>query len=134
MNRYSKYFAIESRIREKGFDPDRHDLIGSFTADEKHSLKSLTETEYREFLAWLTTKFDIHNKSNKETNKKMDIMRKKLIAIYIHQMGYSYHGLDNFLLTKGVVKKTLNNLNYSDLVKSISQAERVYQSHLNQLT
>ena len=133
MKQYNRYFFIEKKIKDKGFDPDRHELIGIFTKEEKSRLTDLTDTEYREFLQWLTTKFDIHSSPAPEHKVKMDKMRKKIIALFIHQMDFNYHDLDKWLISKGVVKKSLNNLSYHELVKTVSQAEQVYASHLKAL-
>lgn len=129
---YKAYFAIEKKLRLKGYCLDRKELIHDFTQGEKNSLKALSDVEYKTFIKWLELTFkDIHftQKSNPENN-----MRRKLIALLVHQVGFSMQQLDEWCIQYGKAHKPLNDNNYEELIDLVTQAEKVYATYVKGIT
>lgn len=129
MGVYSEYFAIEKEIKSQGFDIDRHEAVETFTDGRTNSLRGMGFDEYKAFIAWLKIQFKISPGHNIQCDK----MRKKIIMLFKHKMGYTMEGLDEWCIQYGKFHKGLNQHNYDELVQLVSQAEKVYQSHVSEL-
>ena len=62
-----------------------------------------------------------------------DKMRKKIIALAHHEMGWAMADIDTFCQTKGYLKKGLNKYSIKELPTLVSQFEAIYQSYLKRL-
>lgn len=128
---YRKYFALEKQIKSHGFDVDRKDLIYSYTNGKKESLRALSSREYIEFTDWLIAKFKLKDTSwrNTPANK----MRRKIWSLFVIKMGYSEADYKVWLVTKSKFKKPIGDHTHGELVELVSQADKVYQSYLNEI-
>lgn len=131
---YSRYFALEKKLKQNGHIAERQELIHTFTDGRKEGLKSLTETEYREFCRWIELKFNPNTNS-----KECDNMRKKIIMLF-RKMEYTLPGgksdmkaIYSWVIKYGYQKKPLNQYAYNELPKLVSQAEAVYKSYVKNL-
>lgn len=126
---YQQYFAIEKELKYNGFKGDRKDLVYDFTDGKKDGLSQLTPTEYREFIKSLNSRL---NNSYGRSERK-DKMRKKIIAIAVHQMGYSMERLQAWCVAYGKFHKELNEHTYKELVELVSQVENLYAAYQKDL-
>jgi hypothetical protein len=126
--KYSKYFAIEKKLKAQGFDTNRSELIHTFTDGEQTSLKALSHIQYTELLTWLNTKLNQPKPKQKKDwqNTPENTMRRKIIALFVHQMGYSMDKLQGWCVKKGKFHKKLNDHSHDELVGLVSQAEIVH--------
>jgi ribosomal protein S8 len=145
MGNYKRYFAIEKEIRLTGAKINRKEIISQFTKNRTDSLKDLSNSEYDSFCRWLVLKYK-RNKNWKDTPANK--MRRKIFSL-ARESGMIWGdsaedkkmnsaAIDVFLKSKGVVKKALNDLSHSELVKTVSQFEKMkenneLQAHRNQL-
>lgn len=131
MSKYATYFAIEKKARENGFQEERAEFIDQFTNGKKQSLSALTGMEYKEFCKWLNNvtapakEFDPNWMNTPENT-----MRRKMISLFVHQMGYTLEGLNEWCKDYGKFKKDLKSHSYKELVDLVSQGEKVYLSYL----
>lgn len=134
MTSYKAYFAIEKQIKLVGYDVHRDELISLFTDNKKDSLKSLTEREYKEFLNWLNLRFQLREKKRWEGTAE-DKMRKKLIQLFVHEMGYTIKELNGWCVKYGPFHKKLNDHSHNELVKLVTIAkEKVYPDYMKRVT
>lgn len=129
---YKQFFAIEKRLKAQGVNIDRAELIEDFTDGKKSSLKSLTAHEYKELIIKLTNLNPAAQKPN-NLNSPENRMRRKMIAIFVHQMGYTMEELNNWCLNYGKFNKELNDHTASELIQLINQAEKVLASHIKSI-
>ena len=127
---YAQYFALEKKIKSFGYDVERSELIDQFTKGQKDSLKALSAWEYKEFISWLQKSFAV-KKSEAWKNDPRNIMRRKIIAIFVHKMGYSMAQLDEWCINKGSFHQRLNDHSYDQLVQLVTQAEKVLEWFMN---
>ena len=131
MSSYKSYFAIEKKIKSKGIDIQRDELIYAFTNGKKSSLKALSEWEFKEFLNWLKTRFELSNKSKPWQGTSEDKMRKKLIQLFVHEMGYTIKGLNDWCVKYGKFHKILNKHTLEELTIILSIAKtKVYPNFM----
>ena len=101
----------------------KEEMIFNLTAGRTVSTKELTLDEAKKLIEYLAS-YD-----------PLDRMRKKVFAV-AYEAGIIYGStpddkkmngakLDAFLLSRGTVKKKINQLNYEELVKVISQVEQM---------
>lgn len=137
---YKPYFALEKKLKEKGFEGDRKDLISQFTEGKKDSLKSLTHWQYKEFIVWLNS-FVNGSAGTKQTPEyhQRQLLRRKIIALF-HKMHYKLDDgkidikrVDEWCLKYGKFKKILNYHTYNELVQLVTQVEKVYETFLKGL-
>lgn len=149
---YKSYFAIEKKIKQKGFDFNRSELIIQFTEAKKNRLSDLTYFEYAEFLRWLNLTFQTNNPtihseafptiqpSNNPLYERSNQMRRKIIALF-HKMGYKLDGTDKINLKRvndwcvkyGHKHVELNAYDYSELCLLLTQVEKYYKSFITAL-
>lgn len=129
MNKYAQYFAIEKKLKQNHpHFPNRSELIQQFTDQSKSGLSELTPHEYKEFMQWLRRSYPVNNAL--ATNNPANRMRRKIIALFIHQMGYDMAGLERWCQQYGKFKKGLNDHTHAELVQLVNQAESVYAAHV----
>jgi hypothetical protein len=156
---FASYFAIESKLKQRGFDCDRAEMISDFTNGKKSSLKSLNSHEYREFINHLNRiiantapkvpQSAIHNPQSAIGNPQSaiqkdwqqtpeNIMRRKILALF-YKMGYRANGktdiqkVNTWCANYGRFKKELNAHKHDELTQLVSQVEKVYKSYLETL-
>ncbi|MDX1350247.1 MAG: hypothetical protein R3279_08370 [Putridiphycobacter sp.] len=131
MSQFSQYFAIEKKIKQAHphLAASRSDLIYDFTNGKKNGLTDLTPFEYREFIAYLNRTY-LNAPQPQPVDSVENKMRRKIIAILKHQMGYSMMQIESWCLNYGKYHKGLNQHNYKELVDLVSQVERYYQKTL----
>lgn len=131
---YKPYFAIEKRIKNLGVNVHRSELIHSFTEGKKESLKALNEWEYKEFLKWLKSSFNLDSKKPWQGTPE-DKMRKKMIQLFVHEMNYTMKGLNDWCIKFGCYHKPLNDHDKNELSKILSIAkEKVYPNYMKNVT
>lgn len=126
---YRAYFAIEKKLRANRCTLSRAELVSDFTNGKKTGLKELSRHEYFSFLKWLQV--GLINR-NTDIEGRENTMRRKLIAILKHQMGYTMADIDQWCIQRGFGIK-LNDNNYNQLVKLVTGAERMYAQAQKQL-
>lgn len=135
MSDFKTYFAIESKLKKQGFNFDRSELIGTFTADKKKGLSELTDHEYREFINWLNKRFPASKLNVPPEEEKMQLQRRKIIALF-RKMGYQKDNkadmvrIYGWVLKYGYLNKSLKLYNSEELPMLVTQAENVYKSFL----
>lgn len=132
---YRAYFAIEKKMKSQGFDPDRKDLVNTFTGGKKTGLTQLSATEYHEFIAWLKLRFELSNSEDKQVRDKK---RKRVIA---HMCGAGYVNaitgkpdmptIESWVLQQKH-KKPFNSLSSKELSELIVAAQGV-ERHFNNM-
>lgn len=132
MNKYSAYFALAKDVKRYCQLPPRADLIAAFTDGAKESLKELSATEYREFIVWIKLTYKDSNQYAKNASKA-NRMRRKIIALFIHQMDYTMTSLNGWCKKYGKYNKVLNDHTVWELPYLVSQAENVYASHIKNI-
>jgi hypothetical protein len=135
---YNQYFAIENKLKKKGFKGDRHDLILLFTEERKSGLSELTPTEYLHFIIWLNRSFD-NLLNQKYLDDQCDRMRKKVIALF-HKMDYQLPSgkidmqqVNAWCVKYGHKHTILNNYSYEELTKLVTQAESYLKTFIKAL-
>lgn len=137
---YTQYFAIETKLKKNGFKGDRHDLIMQFTDDLKSGLSDLTPHEYLNFIIWLNQSFEsLTNAPKKEVDPLAELcnkMRRKIIALF-HKMDYrkpdgkiDMEHVNEWCVKYGHKHVPLNDYNYNELTKLLTQAENYYKTHI----
>jgi hypothetical protein len=117
---------IHVLLNQMGRMEYKSDMVHSLTDGRATSTKDLTTNEAKAFIGYLA-QFDGNDK-----------MRKKVIALaYETEIIYgqtaedklmNYAKLDQFLITRGAVKKKLNLLTRDELVKVCSQMEAMLKN------
>jgi len=131
---YSKYFAIEKKLKQSGMHIDRAELIADFTEGRTSSLKGLTPADYRE----LTNLMSAMLRNNDFKDDKANRMRKKVIAL-LCQCGYTSNDrpdmqrINEWCIKRGHAKVELNEYRGNDLLKLVYQAEQFYKTTFEQL-
>lgn len=133
MNKYSAYFAIESQLKNAGFDGNRSDLITQFTDGKKSSLTQLEHIEYTEFLKWLRATFQTGHQSADWQKSPQNKMRQKLWRILCHEMRYTEAQMHQWVEKYGRFHKPLKQHNHQELTQLVSQAEIVLQGYYKDL-
>lgn len=135
MSKYAAYFAMEREVKQIGFNVDRSELVSQFTDGQKNGLTDLSDFQYQEFLRWLRPIIQEAKNDHQENwkNSPENRMRRKIIALFIHRMGYTYKELDEWCVKSGEFKKALNDHTYNELTKLVTQAEKVHASFIQQL-
>jgi len=132
--KFSKYFAIEKKLKDSGMRIYRAELISDFTDGNTDSLKGLSATEYRE----LTNRMSAMLPAQQFKDDKANKMRKKVIAL-LCQCGYTKHDkpdmqrINEWCIKRGKMKVELNDYKVKDLPALIYQAEEFYNKTMNQL-
>jgi len=104
-------------------------MIMGFTGGRSDSSKELTYNEAAAFIK--------HLKGLDPNKAGAEKMRNKILY-YAHEMGWHIKGttkidmqrVDNWCLTKGYIKRKLDNYSYEELPKLVSQFEAVYKYFL----
>lgn len=138
MSSYKEYFAIESRLKNQGFDVERSDIILQFSNGKKKGLSQLTHWEYKELLVWLNLRFSVPKVSSakeKFIDGAENLQRRKIIALFA-KMGYVKEGksdmyrINGWCMNYGHLHKMINDYHGADLTKLVSQAEQVYKTFI----
>lgn len=135
MSNYSTYFAIEKRLKELGAQPDRAELIATFTEGKKSSLKDLSDMQYKMFCNWLSQKLSTKEAENARFNSPANRMRRKVIALFA-KMDYTIDDkadmerINKWCIKYGQFHKQLNDHTAPELIKLTAQVEQVYKSYL----
>lgn len=131
---YTRYFAIEKELKDKGHRFERSQMVADFTKGKKDGLRQLSAAEYRE----LCRAMEYMLNPNKEPDKKQT-MRRKIIALF-HKMNYKLPGgkanmerIEEWCNKYGQYHKDLNKHNYKELVSLCTQVEQVYMTFVNGL-
>jgi hypothetical protein len=132
--KYATYFAIEKQMRQLGDTRSRHEIISDFTSGIKSSLAELSPTEYKELITQMTS--IVSNTADCNT------MRRKIIATLV-KCGYrkSHRTLTDvveadmdriyaWVLKYGYLHKPLNQYTIREIPTLVTQAEKLYTSHL----
>ena len=117
---------IHTLLNKIGIMRDKKFLVNHWTDGRTESTKGMTTIEARKFIDSL------------KRNKPFDVMRKKIIAI-AYDIGMIYGNsdedkkmnmakIDSFLKARGTVKKTLNNLDFYELLKVVNQFVQMSKS------
>jgi hypothetical protein len=134
MKKYSKYFAIEKKLKASGMSVDRADLIADFTEGRTDSLTGLSETDYREFTNHLSKVLS----GQTFTPPKGERMRKKVIAI-LCQCGYVKNEkadmprINEWCKKHGHKHVELNAYKLKELTQLVYQAEQMYKHEIEAL-
>ena len=133
--------AIHALLGDHGLRDDKASIVQAFTGGRTtHS----SEMSIREAAALIG-----HLKSLNPINGRADKMRNKILSM-AHEMGWtvpssglqppSPHGegkqkvdmahVNNWCLAKSYLKKKLDDYEYAELPKLVTQFEQVYKSHL----
>ncbi len=136
MSTYKEYFAIESKLKNQGFEVERSDIILQFSEGKKKGLSQLTHWEYKELLKWLNLRFGTATVVQpKVLNPAENLQRRKVIALFCKQ-GYvknekpDMYRINGWCMSHGHLHKMLNNYHGADLTKLVSQAEQVYKTFI----
>lgn len=132
MKQFAQYYAIQTRLKKQGFDPDKSELVSDFTNGKKNGLSALTPWEYAEFIKWLNRTYPSgYTPEQIRANR----MRKKIISLFM-KMGYiENHRPDmdriyDWVLKYGSKNKPLNDYSVTELPALISQVEIMYKKFL----
>ena len=131
---YSKYFAIEKKMKAAGMHVDRAEIIADFTEGRTESLRELSSTDYRELTNYMSAILG----DNKFKPNKADRMRKKVIAL-LCQCGYTLNDkpdmqrINEWCVNRGHGKCELNNYKEQSLPALIFQAEQMLNKTIEQL-
>lgn len=128
--------CINTLISKQGLTASRKDIIAGASDGRTESVRELHFDEARDLIKYL--------KDNDPRELAADVMRKKIFA-----MAYEYKGLPRsapdedkkkvqaslkrWLLQYGYLHKPLNNYNYEELPKLVSQFQQVLKSLLIEL-
>ncbi len=132
-NKYKAYFAIEKKLRATGWYGDRAELIESFTNGRKSSLRELTDREYKTFIAFLTTSGKQVAEDTGWQNSPENKMRRKVYSLFVYKMHYTPLEFQKWIVKYGKFHKPLQEHTHDELVELVSQAEKVYQSYINEI-
>ena len=134
---YQQYFAIEKRLKAMpGSNIERSELIEDFTHGKKNSLRDLTASEYREFVASLQRL--INKKQPKKTDWRTspaNLMRRKIIGLcykigWVNESKPDMKKIHAWVLKYGYLHKPMNDYTVSELPKLVTQAENMYKHNL----
>ena len=126
MTEYAQYFALEKKLKKQGLIAEREELISTFTDGNVTSLRELKNIHrYDEFINWLSNRLVSPDKLD-----RCNLMRRKIIALMVHKMGYSTQEMHAWVMKYGHLHLHINAYGYEDLVKLTSQAERMYAQFL----
>lgn len=108
----------------------KEEWVFGYTKDvNRTSTKDLTYQEARRAIN------DLHNrKAGSVEEMRKDRMRKKVFSLMVHQMGYTKEQMLRWVVEYSPYKKPLNDHDYTELVKLVTQVEIVYNKHLKALT
>ena len=131
---YSRYFAIEKKMKTAGMHVDRAELIANFTEGRTESLRELSATDYREFTNHLSAMLGDAQMKDTKANR----MRKKVIAL-LCQCGYTRNDkpdmkrINEWCINRGHGKCELNEYREEILPALIYQAEQMLNKTIEQL-
>lgn len=128
MSNYHIYFALEKKLKATGMEVDRSELIHAFTQDKKTSLRALTDDEYRDFIR--TLKQSLSQQNTDWQNSPENKMRRKVYYLFVRQMQYTKEEMNAWCVHYGQFHKPLYYHDYNELVKLLTQAEKVYKSYV----
>ena len=108
------------------------DIIGWVTADRTKKSSELTVKECNRVIRYLERYVENYLKSTEPQDLRADRMRKKIIAIAKHEMGWSMDDIDAFCEKRGYCHQKLMEYTYKELPQLVTQFEEVYSSWLAQ--
>lgn len=120
-------------MRQLGLGQDKDNIVAGFSNGRTTHLRELSKEEATECIKWLSEKM----------HKSGDKMRGK-IFYYCHQMGWTKVNASGKVVADGdrfdfwalkfsYLRKKLNQYNYAELPKLVSQFEEVYKSFLKSI-
>jgi len=130
---YSAYFAIENKLKAKGAQVNRRDLIHSFTDGRTDSLRDLDNQEYADFITHMNAVLANYGKNVNEAEQRQ---YKKIIALFC-KMGYTIGdkpdmvGIHSWCVRYGHLHLNLNGYHGPDLTKLVSQAQETYNTFIH---
>ena len=137
---------IHTLLNANGLLEEKPDIIYHLTEGRTSSTKELSLIEAKHFIEWLTKLDPVANKNRKEfteprkmqdwlDKKSIANMKKKVFAL-AYEIGMIWGNsvedskmnvikINQFLLSKGTVKKELNDLNRSEAIKVVNQFQKM---------
>jgi len=67
------------------------------------------------------------------TEKRSDRMRKKIISMMVHELGWTMDKLYQFCIKSGYLKKPLNDYSYEELPLLVTQFGNILESYIPKL-
>jgi hypothetical protein len=122
--------AIHTLLGKAGLKDEKDSIIYSFTEGRTTSSKKMMRVEAKNLIT--------HLKSQDPATKAAEKMRNKIISL-AHEMGWRIPNTDkidiahinNWCLTRGHVKKKLDDYTSKELTVIVTQFEQVYKAYLN---
>lgn len=128
MSKYSKYFALEKKLKQSGHFPDRADVISEFTEGKKTSLKDLSNIEYIRLTSWLNNTLMNEKHTTNWQNTPENKMRQKLWVIFCKEMRYTQEAYEEWVIKYGRFHRPINDHTKEQLQLVLVQAEEVLKS------
>lgn len=132
MNNYNTFYAIQKKLKEVGHDIEKEVLVDQYTSNRTESLKEMTPFEYKEMIKDLSALLKKGEREDWQASAE-NKMRRKIIAIFKHQMSYTMDQIDEWCKVYGKFNKPLNDHKHHELVQLVTQAESVYKSYVKSI-
>jgi len=124
---------LHGLLTQCGLNEQKAELINSYTGGRSESSKDLNDGEAKQLIYYLSTKA---NKHGEAANK----MRRRIISM-AHEMHWHIEGTQKINMERvngwctvyGFGKKPLNNYDYNELPKLVTQFQFVYKDYLHKL-
>ena len=119
--------AIHALLGEHGLRDEKESIVEAFTGGRTTHSSKMSGKEAAALIG--------HLKSLNPVNNRADKMRNKILSM-AHEMQWEKEGkvdmehLNNWCLSKSYLKKKLDDYEYNELPKLVTQFEQVYKSHL----
>lgn len=119
--------AIHALLGEQGLRDEKANIVQAFTGGRTTHSSEMSSSEAAALIG--------HLKSLNPVNNRADKMRNKILSM-AHEMQWEKDGridmdhLNNWCLAKSYLKKKLDEYEYAELPKLVTQFEQVYKSHL----
>ncbi len=119
--------AIHALLGDHGLRDEKESIVRAFTSGRTTHSSEMSGSEAAALIG--------HLKSLNPINGRADKMRNKILSM-AHEMNWEKDGridmehLNNWCLSKSYLKKKLDDYQYAELPKLVTQFEQVYKSHL----
>lgn len=114
-----------SQLKRNGYKATKEEIVYDYFGDNRSTTK-LTIEQCQDFILWLNEKNEIVRVAN-------DKMRKKIIALMKHELGWSMNDIEQFCKHKGKFKKSFNLHGYKELPQLVSQFQAIHKSEFKKL-
>ena len=108
------------------------DMVEWVTGDRTRKSSELTVAECDRIIKYLENYLKDIETLKHDQDLRADRMRKKIIAIAKHEMGWSMDDIDAFCEKRGYCHQKLMEHTYKELPQLVTQFEEVYSSWLAQ--